>query len=332
MRIEELKIELNTCQMQLASLFTSIQQVETRRQREEETTEEYNCHKALANLTQTRYLKQMEKMSKQFRANTPLTNYPMPKSKNSTVLTNNISHKNDQILIPNIENNITDQLNKLGISKSLTPTDNTNTNTEVEQLKVTQDNRLRKTLHETMSAHNGVKQKKIMMTTNQSTPDGTSQNVKAKQKKITEENKATETIKQNKLTEDGASRNVKVKEKKITETTNQSTPDVTSQNVKVKEKKIMEENKAMATTNQSTADVTSENVIVKEKKITEENKAMATTNQSTPDVTSQNVKVKEKKITEENKATATTNQQKITEEENQHPMKKTKQWTSKIHQ
>ena len=243
MRIEELKIELNTRQMQLASLFTSIQQVETRRQREEETTEEYNRHKALANLTKTRYLKQMEKMSKQFKADTPLTNYPMPKSKNSTVLTNNISHKNDQILIPNIENNITDELNKLGISKSLTPTDNTNTNAEVEQLKVTQNNRLRKTLHETTSAHNGVKQKKITMTTNQSTPDGTSQNVKAKQKKIMEENKATETIKQNKLTEDGASRNVKVKEKKITETTNQSTPDVTSQNVKVKEKKITEENK-----------------------------------------------------------------------------------------
>ena len=319
MRIEELKIELNTCQMQLASLFTSIQQVETRRQREEETTEEYNRHKALANLTKTCYLKQMEKMSKQFKADTPLTNYPMPKSKNSTVLTNNISHKNDQILIPNIENNITDELNKLGLSKSLTPTDNTNTNAEAEQLKVTQNNRLRKTLHETTSAHNGVKQKKITMTTNQSTPDGTSQNVKAKQKKITEENKATETIKQNKLTEDGASRNVKVKEKKITETTNQSTPDVTSQNVKVKEKKITEENKATATTNQSTPDVTLENVIVKEKKITEENKATSTTNQSTPDVTSQNVKVKEKKITEENKATATTNQQKITEEEKSTP-------------
>ena len=318
MRIKELKIELNTRQMQLASLFISIQQVETRRQKEEETTKEYNRHKALANLTKTCYLKQMEKMSKQFKADTPLTNYPMAKSKNSTVLTNNISHKNDQILIPNIENNITDELNKLGISKSLTSTDNTNTNAEVEQLKVTQDNRLRRTLHQTTSAHNGVKQKK-MMTTNQSTPDGTSENVKAKQKKITEENKATETIKQNKLTEDRASQNVKVKEKKITETTNQSTPDVTSQNVKVKEKKITEENKATVTTNQSTADVTSENVIVKEKKIMEENKATATTNQSTPDVTSQNVKVREKKITEENKATATTNQQKITEEERSTP-------------
>ena len=281
--------------MQLASLFTSIQQVETRRQREEETTEEYNRHKALANLTKTSYLKQMVKMSKQFKADTPLTNYPMPKSKNSTVLTNNISHKNDQILIPNIENNITDELNKLGISKSLTPTDNTNTNAEVEQLKVTQNNRLRKTLHETMSAHNGAKQKKITMTTNQSTPDGTSQNVKAKQKKINEEDKATETIKQNKLTEDGSSRNVKIKEKKITETTNQSTPDVTSQNVKVKEKKITEKNKATATTNQSTADVTS-----------------------------QNVKVKEKKITEENKATATKNQQKITEKEKSTPHKEDK--------
>ena len=119
MRIEELKIELNTHQMQLTSLFTLIQQVETRRKKEEETTKEYNCHKALANLTKTHYLKQMEKMTKQFKAETPLTNYPMPKSKNSTVLTNNTSHKNDQILIPNIENNITDELNKLGISNSL---------------------------------------------------------------------------------------------------------------------------------------------------------------------------------------------------------------------
>ena len=106
--------------MQLASLFTSINQVETSRKKEEETTEEYNHHKALANLTKTRHLKQMEKKTKQFKAETPLTNYPMPKSKNSTVLTNNISHKNDQILITNIENNITDELNKLGISNSLT--------------------------------------------------------------------------------------------------------------------------------------------------------------------------------------------------------------------
>ena len=153
----------------------------------------------------------MEKVSKQFKAETPLTNYPMPKSKNCTVLTNNISHKNDQIQIPNIENNITEELNKLGISNSLTPTDNTNTNDQVEQLKVTQDNRLRRTVDETMSAHNGVKQKKIMVTTNQLTPDVTSQNVKAKQKKITEENKATAIIKQKELTQDAASQNVKVK-------------------------------------------------------------------------------------------------------------------------
>ena len=50
-------------------------------------------------------------MTKKFKAETPLTNYPMLKFKNSTVLTNNISHKNDQILIPNIENNITEQVN-----------------------------------------------------------------------------------------------------------------------------------------------------------------------------------------------------------------------------
>ena len=280
--------------MQLASLFTSIQQVETRRKKDEETTKEYNCHKALANLTKTRYLKQMEKMSKQFKAETPLTNYPMPKSKNSTVLTNNISHKNDQILIPNIENNITDELNKLGISNSLTPTDNTNTNVEVEQLNVTQDNRLRKTVHETTSAHNGVKQKKITVTTNQSTPDVTSQNVKAKQKKITEENKATAIIKQKELTQDAA-----------------------SQNVEVKQKKIMEENKATATSNQKEStqdeemDIEDTHVYAKstQKKIREENKEMAMSNQkeSTPDAASQNdppvVKFHQEKITEEEKLT-----------------------------
>ena len=237
--------------MQLASLFTSIQQVETRRKKEEETTEDHNRHKALANLTKIRYLKQMEKMTKQFKADTPLTNYPMPKSKNSTVLTNNIPHKNDQILIPNIENNITDELNKLGISNSLTPTDNTNTNAEVQQVKVTQDNRLRRTVHEKTSAHNGMKPKKITestVTINQKelTPDRESLNVKVQQKKITEQNKPTVTTNEKELTPDGASQKVKVQQKKISEqnkptvTTNEKelTPDGASQKVKVQQKKI----------------------------------------------------------------------------------------------
>ena len=342
MRIEELKIELNTRQMQLASLFTSIQQVETRRKKEEETTEDHNRHKALANLTKIRYLKQMEKMTKQFKADTPLTNYPMPKSKNSTVLTNNIPHKNDQILIPNIENNITDELNKLGISNSLTPTDNTNTNAEVQQVKVTQDNRLRRTVHEKTSAHNGMKPKKITestVTINQKelTPDRESLNVKVQQKKITEQNKPTVTTNEKELTPDGASQKVKVQQKKISEqnkptvTTNEKelTPDGASQKVKVQQKKITNQKdltpdgasqndppalefhqQKITEQKNSTPHEEYETMDIEENKTStphEEDKAMDI--EDTPAMTHVYAKTRQNKRREENKASTATNQE-----------------------
>ena len=56
-RIDELTVELNIRKMQIASLFVSIQQVEIERCKENETTEEYNRRKAIANLTKARYRK-----------------------------------------------------------------------------------------------------------------------------------------------------------------------------------------------------------------------------------------------------------------------------------
>ena len=82
-RIDELTIELNIRQMQMASLFTSMQQVEIRRLKEGETIEEYNRHKSLANLTKARFMKQMEKITKELKKDTLLThNYSIPKPTN----------------------------------------------------------------------------------------------------------------------------------------------------------------------------------------------------------------------------------------------------------
>ena len=122
--IDELSIELNIHQMQMASQFTSMQQVETRRHKEEETTEEYIRHKSLANLTKARYMKQMEKITKELKKDTPLThNYSIPKPTNQTVLTNTLSQRiPDNIIIPDIETNIQLQLDCLGISNSLLTT------------------------------------------------------------------------------------------------------------------------------------------------------------------------------------------------------------------
>ena len=65
--------------MQMASLFTSMQQVEIRRRKEGETIEEYNRNKSLANLTKARFMKQMEKITKELKKDTLLThNYPIP--------------------------------------------------------------------------------------------------------------------------------------------------------------------------------------------------------------------------------------------------------------
>ena len=116
--------------MQIGSLFVSIQQVETERHKPQETTEEYNCRKAIANLTKARYMKQMEKITKQFKKETVLThNYSMPKPTNGAVLTNTLSTNiPEEIATPNIENNIEDELTKLGISSTLLTTTNSKTN------------------------------------------------------------------------------------------------------------------------------------------------------------------------------------------------------------
>ena len=123
-QIDELSIELNICQMQMASRFTSMQQVETRSHKEEETTEEYICRKSLANLTKACYMKQMEKIPKELKKDTPLThNYSIPKPTNLTVLTNTLSQRiPDNIVIPDIETNVQQQLDRLGISNSLLTT------------------------------------------------------------------------------------------------------------------------------------------------------------------------------------------------------------------
>ena len=133
-RIDELTIELNIRQMQMASLFTSMQQVEIRRRNEGETIEEYNRHKSLANLTKARFMKQMEKITKELKKDTLLThNYSIPKPTNQTVLTNTLSQKTpNNILIPNIETNIQEQLNRLGIS-NLLPTATKKPNEESSQ-------------------------------------------------------------------------------------------------------------------------------------------------------------------------------------------------------
>ena len=110
--------------MQMASLFTSMQQVEIRRRKEGETIEEYNRHKSLANLTKARFMKQMEKITKELKKDTLLThNYPIPMSTNQTVLTNTLSQKTpDNIVLPDIETNVQEQLNRLGMSNLLLTT------------------------------------------------------------------------------------------------------------------------------------------------------------------------------------------------------------------
>ena len=110
--------------MQMASLFTSMQQVEIRRRKEGETIEDYNHHESLANLTKARFMKQMEKITKELKKDTLLThNYPIPMPTNQTVLTNTLSQKTpDNIVLPDIETNVQEQLNRLGISNLLLTT------------------------------------------------------------------------------------------------------------------------------------------------------------------------------------------------------------------
>ena len=64
-RIDELTMEVNHRKIQVASLFTSIQQVETEICKEQETTEQHNRNKALSNLKKARFMKQMQNLTKE---------------------------------------------------------------------------------------------------------------------------------------------------------------------------------------------------------------------------------------------------------------------------
>ena len=111
-------------------LFVSIQLVEGERCKAQETSEEYNHRKAIANLTKARYRQQMEKLTKQFKKeNVSTHNYSMPKPTIRAVLTNTLSKDfPEEITTPNIENNIEDELAKLGISSTLLTTTNSKSN------------------------------------------------------------------------------------------------------------------------------------------------------------------------------------------------------------
>ena len=86
--IDELNTEVNHHKIQVASLFTSIQQVETEMHKEKETTEQHNNDKALFNLRKARFMKQMQNLTKKLKEQMILTHsYPMPKPTSVTELT-----------------------------------------------------------------------------------------------------------------------------------------------------------------------------------------------------------------------------------------------------
>ena len=104
--------------MQMASLFTSLEEVDAQACRKDETVQDYSRRKALTKLTKARFMKRMEKITKDLKEKNPIThNYSMPKPTNDTVLTKTLPQISDQLtVIPNIKNDIQDELNKLGIS------------------------------------------------------------------------------------------------------------------------------------------------------------------------------------------------------------------------
>ena len=125
--MDDLITEQDHLKLQIASIFTSIEQVETRECRENETTEEYYHCRALANLRKMRFMKQMEKLIKTFKEDTDLTHMrPMPKPTNENILTKKLSSDiPDNLLMPNIENDIEDELTRLGLDTKLLTTTNT---------------------------------------------------------------------------------------------------------------------------------------------------------------------------------------------------------------
>ena len=110
----------------MASLFTSIQQVETEMRKEKETTEQHNCDKALFNLRKARFMKQMQNLTKKLKEQTILTHsYPMPKPTSVTELTKKLPDDFPQkVPIPDINKDLREELTKLGLN--ITPLTNTN--------------------------------------------------------------------------------------------------------------------------------------------------------------------------------------------------------------
>ena len=128
-RIDELNVEVNHRKIQLASLFTSIQQVETEIRKEQETAEQHNRDKALFNLRKARFMKQMQNVTKKLKEQTILTHsFPMPKPTNATELTKKLLHDfPDEVPIPDINKDLEEELTKLGLNT--TPLTNTNSPT-----------------------------------------------------------------------------------------------------------------------------------------------------------------------------------------------------------
>ena len=128
-RIDELNLEMNHRKIQVASLFASIQQVETEICKEQETTEQHNRNKALSNLRKARFMKQMENLTKELKQQTVLTHsYPMPKSTNTAELTKKLPDDSpDELLVPDVTKDLEQELTKLGLN--ITSLTNTNSGT-----------------------------------------------------------------------------------------------------------------------------------------------------------------------------------------------------------
>ena len=133
--IDDLNTEVNHCKIQVASPFTSIQQVETEIQKEQETTQQHNRDKALSNLRKTQFMKQMQNLTKELKQKTILTHsFPMPKQTNTTELTKKLPDNSpDEILIPDIMKDLHEQLTKLGLN--ITPLTNTKSETNKQTLE-----------------------------------------------------------------------------------------------------------------------------------------------------------------------------------------------------
>ena len=136
-QIDELNMEVNHRKIQLASLFTSIQQVETEIHKEQETAKQHNCDKALFNLRKARFMKQMQNLTKKLKEQTVLTHsYPMPKPTNATELTKKLTDDYpDEVLIPDIKKDLQEEIARLGLN--ITSQTNTNSRTIEETLEET---------------------------------------------------------------------------------------------------------------------------------------------------------------------------------------------------